>query len=337
MNVSVIICTFNRGESLSQTLASVIRSKVPAEVEWEIVVVDNNSTDHTKELVTDFSKRHPRWITYMFEPRQGKSFALNAGIRVARGEVLAFTDDDVVVEDTWLWNLAQPLAAGNWAGAAGRVVRQWSCPPPCWLRLEGKYKKIGWALVSFELDQEPGALPPSSPPVGANMAFRKEMFAKHGAFRSDLGPQGGDISTPTGISEDSEFGYRLAWAGERLRYEPSATVYHPAAQERLTEEYFLQWWFTRGRYGARFGRQRNPLYGIPWGAISMTRQMANVVTNSIGWLLSIRSHQRFYYKALTWESIGAMKGIREQWPKRSANKAESTVSSRQCPAPNPRD
>src|ERR1700722_16738649 len=102
MIVSVIICTYNRCKSLATALESVAASKLPDSMDWEVLVIDNNSSDKTSEVAQGFCQRFPNRFRYFFEPRQGKSFALNTGIQAARGEVLAFTDDDVIVEPTWL-------------------------------------------------------------------------------------------------------------------------------------------------------------------------------------------------------------------------------------------
>ena len=98
MRITVILCTLNRCQSLAETLESIAISTLPDSVDWEILVVDNNSTDHTREVVEEFGRRYPDRFRYIFEPRPGKSYALNAGIREAQGEILAFTDDDVTVE-----------------------------------------------------------------------------------------------------------------------------------------------------------------------------------------------------------------------------------------------
>ena len=107
MKTTVIVCTYNRCESLANTLDSLAKSIVPASTEWEVLIVDNNSSDRTRQVVEDFSRRFPGRFRYTFEPCQGKSFALNRGIRETQADVLAFTDDDVIAEPTWLWNLTR--------------------------------------------------------------------------------------------------------------------------------------------------------------------------------------------------------------------------------------
>src|SRR3954447_2321068 len=109
MNVTVILCTYNRCEELSDALRSIAQSEVSTSVEWDVLVVDNNSTDHTREVVQEFCREYPGRFKYLFELRQGKTYALNTGIRAAQGDFLVFTDDDVVVEPNWLQSMTTTL------------------------------------------------------------------------------------------------------------------------------------------------------------------------------------------------------------------------------------
>jgi glycosyltransferase involved in cell wall biosynthesis len=287
---------------------------MPSDVEWEVLIVDNNSSDCTREVTDEFCRQDGSHFRYLFEPHQGKSFALNSGIHEARGAILAFTDDDVTVEPDWLHNLTSNLHSGEWVGAAGRVLRTWTCPPPRWLSLQPRYEKMAWALVSFDLNRAAGELPSGCPPVGANMAFRKGMFSKHGGFRIDLGPRGNDTGISPGqrvvggVYEDTEFGRRLLHHGERLRYEPSAVVYHPVQERRLTKEYFLTWWFGRGRDSNRILPNRDPFWGNSWYYFRVTKMVVLLAGNALAWLTAVKPWRRFYYKAMTWELAGAIMG-----------------------------
>jgi glucosyl-dolichyl phosphate glucuronosyltransferase len=109
MRITVVLCTYNRSESLAKALDSLAASDLPKNVAWEVLVVDNNSKDETRGVVAQFSQRHPGRFRYFFEPQQGKSFALNSGIRESRADVLAFVDDDVIVERGWLHDLTSVL------------------------------------------------------------------------------------------------------------------------------------------------------------------------------------------------------------------------------------
>lgn len=247
MMISVILCTYNRCRSLAKALDSVAASELPDPVDWEVLVVDNNSSDQTREVVARFCQEHPRRFRYFFERQQGKSYALNSGVREAFGDVLAFMDDDVIVEPTWLRNLTGALGNCEWSGAGGRILPERPFVPPKWLSVE---EHAQGALVIFDQGSQPGQL--SLPPYGTNMAFRKSMFEKYGGFRTDLGPRPGSLI----INEDIEFGLRLLNAGKRLRYEPSAIVYHAVPEGRLGKRYIRRWHFDKARSDIR-------LHGIP--------------------------------------------------------------------------
>ena len=108
----------------------------------------HNFSDQTHAVVEDFCRRHPGGFRYLFEPLQGKSHALNAGIREARGDIVAFTDDDVTVKPTWLENLTSALHDGEWAGAGGCVLPERSFAPPPWLPVDADYASGPLALFN---------------------------------------------------------------------------------------------------------------------------------------------------------------------------------------------
>src|SRR5579863_1127417 len=185
MHITVILCTYNRCQSLARALDSVAVSVVPEAIEWEVLVVDNNSNDQTETVVKDFSHRFPGRFRYLFERQQGKSYALNSGVGEARGDILAFVDDDVTVEPEWLQNLTSALLDSQLSGCGGRILPQRGFVPPNWLALDGPYNLVGALCAYFDLGDVSREL--KEPPFGANMAFRKEMFARYGDFRTDLG------------------------------------------------------------------------------------------------------------------------------------------------------
>jgi len=239
MKVTVILCTYNRCQILAQALESVARSML-SDSEWEVLVVDNNSRDQTREVVEEFCRRYPERFRYLFEPEQGLSKSRNAGVREARGDILAFMDDDVTVEPTWLRNLTAELRDSRWAGAGGRIRPEEGFSAPLWLEIGGPFD-LGGSIVLFDLGEKGGEL--DRPPFGTNMAFRKSMFEKYGGFRTDLGRCGNSLIG----NEDTEFSQRLIAAGERLWYAPAAVVYHPVPRQRLKKTYLRTWWFSHGR------------------------------------------------------------------------------------------
>jgi len=227
MKITAIVCTYNRCQSLARVLDSLAVSILSETIEWEVLVVNNNSSDETEAVVEGFSRRYPERFRHLFEPQQGKSYALNAGIREARGNILAFVDDDVTVEPLWLQNLTSALYDSQWAGCGGRILPARGFVPPRWLALNGPCNLVGALCAYFDPGDVSGEL--KDPPFGANMAFRKEMFARYGPFRTDLGPF---PNNKIGF-EDTEFGRRLMAGGERLRYIPTAVVYHEVPEYRV--------------------------------------------------------------------------------------------------------
>src|SRR5690242_10033318 len=130
---AIVIPTFNRAELLGATLARIADAK-PRLTSWEVVVVDNNSTDATRAVVESIAGRYPAPLRYVFEGAQGRSHALNRGIASTDAPILIFTDDDVIVGDGWVDAAAAPLADGSEIEYTGGPVRPiWESPRPKWL------------------------------------------------------------------------------------------------------------------------------------------------------------------------------------------------------------
>ncbi|MGE5083299.1 MAG: glycosyltransferase, partial [Acidobacteriota bacterium] len=218
VEITVVLPTFNRGESLQTTLDSFSHLTLPPDLAWELIVVDNNSTDNTPQVVRDFAGGAPFRVRYIFERQQGRSPALNAGIAAAAGKIIAFTDDDVTLHPEWLITVKRTFERFQCAGVGGRIIPVWQQPQPDWLEMEEQQ-----AIVHYEPGNEPHVLK-DHPPMGANCAYRKNEFMKYGTFRLDLGVSGEN----RGITcEDTEFATRLLRAGERIVYAPDAIIYHP--------------------------------------------------------------------------------------------------------------
>jgi glucosyl-dolichyl phosphate glucuronosyltransferase len=315
VRISVILCTYNRCQYLRNVLDSISSSEIPESIEWEVLIVDNNSTDQTPEVANEFAIRYPGLFRYILESRPGKSNALNNGIRESRGNVVAFLDDDVIVERTWLRNLTRALETGEWAGTGGRTLLREKFSPPRWLAPKGPYGQEYVFAALFDLGDSPCRL--DRPPYGVNMAYRKEMFEKYGFFRTDLGPSPNrEIPRP---NEDTEFGRRLLSAGERLRYEPSAIVYHPLVKDRIRKDYFLSWWFDLGRASIRESGRRPDIWGIQrryWSIPKIVIMMLTVST--FKWIFSVQPAKRFFNKCFVWKAAGQISEIYRQWGPDSA-------------------
>ncbi|MGB0103083.1 MAG: glycosyltransferase [Candidatus Sulfotelmatobacter sp.] len=290
-DISVILPTYNRATSLRVTLDSFSRLSVPMDLKWELLVVDNNSTDNTREIIEALARSANVPVRYVCEKTQGRSAALNAGIAVARADIIAFTDDDVILHPAWLSSLKNTFDRFGCAAVAGRVVPSWNHPKPSWLEMEGQF-----AVVNFDLGDEIKEV--RTPPLGANSAFRKEIFVKYGLFRLDLGVRG---SKHTITCDDTEFGSRLIDAGEKIVYDPGAVIYHPVDPERTTKKYFLSWYYYNGVSLTRTAGlppiQGTFYFGVPrW----LFRELG---ANLCKWLFSFNG-RRFQHRLHTYRSVG---------------------------------
>lgn len=294
MDVSIVLATHNRAATLQKTLDTLAALAYPAGLTWELLVVDNNSHDATREVVERFAETANFTLRYLFEAQQGKSAALNTGVAAATGEIITFTDDDVLVHPEWLVNLVRTFTRFPCSAVGGRVVPVWEHLRPDWLEMERQL-----AVVHFDFGEEFREI--RFPPLGANFAFRREVFAKYGLFRLDLGPSGNGQHRIT--CEDMELALRVLRAGEQIVYCPDAIVYHPVDPKRTTKKYFLEWFYYNGVSLTRaaglpdFGVF---LFGAPrW----LYREL---LANWLSWMLTFNKDRRFNRRLLTYKSLGAI-------------------------------
>ena len=298
MKITVIVCTYNRGDTVHEALDTIAAQELPENVEWDVLVVDNNSTDHTRAVLERYCRQHQPRFGYIFEPKQGLSNARNAGIAKAGGDILAFTDDDVFVDPGWLLNLTSALVEGReWSGCGGRIIPVWNGLLPEWLSVED-VATLG-PFAGFDEGPDPKAL--SRPPYGGNAAFRREIFERYGGFRADLGRSNNNLQG----REDIELGNRLFAGGERLRYEPGAVIRCPIDPARMTRRYLLRWYYWEGRSEiADEGRleARWSLMGVP---LYLLRRLVRWVLQS---LIAASAQQRFFCQRHAWKLAGQIAG-----------------------------
>ena len=256
--LSVILPTFDRADSLKQALGALLRQSA-APSSYEIIVVDNNSTDGTAAVVAGFDGRRVRRV---FEPRQGLSYARNTGLAAARGGIVAFTDDDVEVAPDWVDTIVTSLARrADVAGVGGRVLPAWQCGRPGWLTRDH------WAQLALQDHGDSRRVFDHATPIGligANVAFRREVFDRVGTFSPDVQR----VKDGIGSTEDHELLTRLYATGGRMLYQPKMLVMARVPGDRCDRRYHRRWHEGHGRFYAlmrlpEMERARVTAFGVP--------------------------------------------------------------------------
>lgn len=232
MDASIIVCTYNRAESLRGTLQALRAQDVDSSRQWEVIIVDNNSQDHTRSVV-DAAQHDWPLLRYEFEGEQGLSHARNHGIGSARGHVLLFTDDDVLPETDWLEKTLTGMNHYQADACGGYIAPIWETPPPAWLN----ERFYGFLAIRTDRTDDYLITKPAQAPFGANMVFRKEVFSKIGLFDTNRGRKGKVLAS----GEDGEMFERLLAAGLKAVFLGQSRVHHKIEAFRLSKNYLRRW------------------------------------------------------------------------------------------------
>lgn len=261
IEISAVIATYQRASLLAGALEALTAQKVPGSLEWEMVVVDNNSRDETADVVGAFSKTTAVPLGYVFEPRQGLSHARNRGIKEARGSIIAFIDDDVLPPPDWIAQVGAAIRRWNAHGIGGRILPRWEAPPPHWLT-SNQHLMDRLAIMDFGESRVLSYPMEGRPQVwGANMAFRREVFERVGGF--DHGR--GIVGTKLFRGEEVELVNRALEHGLRIVYDPAVMVLHRIGRARLQKDYFrkLEFDAAQGEIDAKSMDVGRAILGAP--------------------------------------------------------------------------
>jgi len=236
MKVSVAICTHNRSKDTKEAVESVIANSAGHD-DYEVIVVDNLSTDDTAAAVKALQKRYGRKVRYVYEKELGLSVARNRAIREAKGSYILFLDDDALATPGWMGAIVDVFESDPSIGCVGgKIDPVWESAEPDWIPEEHRsvFTILDFARTVTEMEAP-------SIPYGANVAFRRELFHDIGGFREDLGRKGSKLLS----SEESELIARLQQT-HKVYYTPYGCVQHKIAKERATRKWFLKRMFWQG-------------------------------------------------------------------------------------------
>ncbi|HKQ99580.1 MAG TPA: glycosyltransferase [Pyrinomonadaceae bacterium] len=300
MKLDVIIATFNRSSVLRRAMSSLFEAERTPDLEVVITIVDT-STDDTRQVVEEFQRRNEIEVRYIFEPRRGKSRALNTGIEQSTADLIGLTDDDIEVAPNWYVEIAR-LFRERWDEidyVGGKVLPRWEVPPPAWLPSE----RPGVLSLHDHGDEEivysqefEGQL------TGAHGILKLSTLKAVGPYNENLGPMGGSLLG----SEDDEMYIRLLGAGFRGIYYPKLSVYHRVPAYRLTKKYYRKWCYGWGRAQSQIDME-HPAYQGP-RILGVPRYMyGDVGRNTSKWvrgLLKRDAGQRFNGELSLWVFMG---------------------------------
>jgi glycosyltransferase involved in cell wall biosynthesis len=264
MDLSILVPTYNRPDFLIRLLRSLEATK-PCDLEWELLVVDNNSAPDRFTAIEAAIAASSLPARLLSEPTPGKSRALNTAIRAARGRVVAFLDHDVSVHPGYLVGIQDVLRGASPCRVfGGRVLAPWTSEAPDWIRERGPLSTSFGPIVIHDYGDVPREYDETMRrPVGCNFLCERALFERHGYFDVKLGP-GAAPGLETMGGEESELLKRFQTGGECIRYAPHIVVDHPVDPARTTRAAFRRRYFVSGRSQPYFARRKYPsLFGIP--------------------------------------------------------------------------
>lgn len=241
MKLNIIIPTYNRADSLRKTLQSFLSAECPDSFEVVVTVADNNSSDHTKQIVEEMQPEFTKIkLEYLFEKQQGRSFALNAGIKLADGDLISGIDDDEEIEKDWFVEV-EKIFRTRWNEVdfvGGKILPVWETAPPEWVE-PLKDGVICWR----DYGDEEWIYTIETPMItGGHGIFKREVFEKIGVYDESVGAKEKGF-----ISGEDEVLYRqLLENNIRGIYSPKLVIYHYVPAYRLDKNYYRQWVFGVG-------------------------------------------------------------------------------------------
>ena len=244
MYLSVIIPTRNRANTLYRTLDSISNQTLPAR-EFEVIIIDNGSTDNTRETIEEFRNKLPN-LRYFYETSPGLHIGRHKGLKEADSDILVYGDDDIKAFPTWLQGIKESFSDNQVVLVGGKVLPHFEESPPDWLlnmwNRENEHGKILTYLSILDLGEKVKEINPYYV-FGCNYSIRKNILIDAGGFHPDSFPP--DLIKYRGDGE----GYVSKYIMEKkykTMYNPGASVYHLISKDRITLEYFCKRAYNEG-------------------------------------------------------------------------------------------
>lgn len=301
--ISAIICTLNRAHYLQKAISSLVNQDLPWEA-YEILIVDNGSTDDTREVVDRFSGSGN--IRYIHEPVMGLSHARNRGWREASAPYVAYLDDDAVAEPVWLGKIRQVFETMNPQPGCvgGKVMPIWEAPRPFWLGDD-----LLCSLTALDWSDSPHVIDNLNSEwlAGANIAFPKELLDRLGGFTPHLDRSGTRLLS----SGDVFLEKQIQQAGYTCFYYPDVAVSHLIPASRLTRSWFMRRYYFQGVSDAAMQllsespSKKRRLRHASEKAITLLRQPGSF----LNLLVSTKDPERFTRKCFNLITLGHVIGL----------------------------
>jgi len=309
VDFTVIICTYNRSGNLPSCLAALAAQEGVEGIDWEVLVVDNNSSDDTPNVVADLSHELPIQLRYVPEAQQGLNYARNRGVSSSEGTYFTFVDDDIHVSPQWLAALHRAFGESDADAIGGRIHLDPSIELPPWV---APGSETAGFLGYQDFGDQPFRMDGNSKyPFGGNMSFHRRVVERIGLFDPKLGRKGeGRKRGELFKGAETDYFHRLAVRGDaRIFYEPGAIVFHRVQPHQLRQRYFLTIHFNAGYqkafYDARGLRRR--MFGVP---LFLYAQLTRAVGRYVGLLVTRGPSQAFRQLMTVGHFLGTMAGYR---------------------------
>jgi len=233
MNLSIVICSYNRASYISEALNSLYAQTAGLNF-FETIIVDNNSTDNTAEVFKNWRASHANGsFTYLTETKQGASFARNTGAAAAKGQWLCFMDDDAIANSNYVENIIKHIETKPAVvGFGGRIIPKYIPAEPKWMSYY-----VSSLVGNFDYAPTACAFENGKYPLESNMIVRKDIYDSIGGFNTNLP---GVVGTLRIGGEGKELFYKILALGHTIYYDPTIEVQHVVEVKKLTPEYMYR-------------------------------------------------------------------------------------------------